>query len=75
MSKFYLPTVGPNDWQCLLADPAKQWRAGFSAKTLAHCWESANGTEGECRQWAHSRMRHQPQHLGPFLRFLLDGSG
>jgi len=22
----YLPTVGPQDWQKLLADPEKQWR-------------------------------------------------
>jgi hypothetical protein len=24
---------------------------------------------------SHSRMRHQPHHLGPFIGFLLDGSG
>ena len=26
MNKMYLPTVGPQDWQKLLADPEKQWR-------------------------------------------------
>ncbi len=26
------------------------------------------------RQWAHARMRHQPQHLGSLLGFLLGGS-
>lgn len=33
----------PADWQALLANPAKQWRAGFSARTLAHCWAAADG--------------------------------
>ena len=35
MPKVYVPTTGSNDWRRLLADPAKQWRTGFSAKTLA----------------------------------------
>ena len=30
--KVYIPTTGPDDWQRFLADPAKQWRTGFSAK-------------------------------------------
>jgi hypothetical protein len=47
MSKVYIPSAGPADWQCFLADPDKQWRTGFSAKTLAHCWESANGLPNE----------------------------
>jgi hypothetical protein len=33
----------PADWQALLADPAKHWKAGFSARTLAHCWTDADG--------------------------------
>ena len=41
--KVYIPTTGPDDWQRFLADPAKQWRTGFSAKTLAYCWECADG--------------------------------
>ena len=36
-------TSGPADWQTLLADPDKHWRTGFSARTLAHCWEAADG--------------------------------
>jgi hypothetical protein len=47
MSKVYIPTVGPDDWKRLLAEPTKQWRTGFSAKTLAHCWERANGMPPE----------------------------
>lgn len=41
--RIYLPTLGPDDWQRLLADPAKQWKTGYSARTLAHCWEGAKG--------------------------------
>lgn len=39
----YKPTQGPDDWQSGLARPEKQWETGFSAKTLAHCWEEARG--------------------------------
>src|ERR1700722_2731910 len=44
MAKVYVPTKGPNDWQCFLAEPDKQWKTGFSAKTLAYCWEAADET-------------------------------
>jgi hypothetical protein len=40
-------TAGPQDWQALLADPQKHWRTGFSARTLAHCWEAARGLPPE----------------------------
>lgn len=42
-TRFYIPTNGPEDWKGLLAEPDKQWRTGYSAKTLACCWESASG--------------------------------
>src|SRR5436190_1703834 len=41
---FFIPTLnGSDDWRKLLAGPEKQWRKGYSARTLAHCWESAQG--------------------------------
>ena len=43
MSKIYIPSAGAGSWQQFLAEPDKQWRTGFSAKTLAHCWEDADG--------------------------------
>ena len=49
MSRIYIPTAGPGDWQRFLAEPSTQWRTGFSARTLAHCWESANGLPNEIR--------------------------
>ncbi|MGY3558464.1 hypothetical protein ACVWXP_001733 [Bradyrhizobium sp. USDA 4463] len=47
MRKIYVPTSGARCWQALLADPTKQWRAGYSARTLAHCWEAAEGLPPE----------------------------
>ena len=43
-------TSGPQDWQALLADPDKHWRVGYSARTLAYCWESADGFPPEVCQ-------------------------
>lgn len=39
----YKPTQKADDWKQLLADPERQWKTGFSARTLAHCWEEARG--------------------------------
>ncbi|KWV59819.1 hypothetical protein AS156_30305 [Bradyrhizobium macuxiense] len=47
MRRIYVPTTGPQNWQTLLADPEKQWRTGYSARTLAHCWEAAEGLPPE----------------------------
>ena len=44
---FYIPTEGPASWQALLGDPTKHWKTGRSARTLAHCWESAGGFPSE----------------------------
>lgn len=40
-------TSGPADWQALLAQPTKHWRTGYSARTLAYCWEAAAGFPSE----------------------------
>jgi hypothetical protein len=42
MNKIYTPTTGPEDWKPLLADP-KHWRKGYSAMSLAYCWQVADG--------------------------------
>jgi len=39
----YRPTQEAGDWESLLDNPAKDWKSGFSAKTLAHCWEDVRG--------------------------------
>lgn len=38
----YVPTSSPEDWKKLLAKP-EHWRTGYSARSLAYCWEEANG--------------------------------
>jgi len=43
MSRILTFTSGPKDWQALLADPKKHWKTGYSARTLAHCWEAVEG--------------------------------
>lgn len=41
--RIYIPTRGPEEWQRFLTDPEKHWRTGYSAKTLAYCWEQDQG--------------------------------
>lgn len=36
-------TTGPEDWRLLLADPERHWRTGYSARTMACCWEASEG--------------------------------
>lgn len=45
----YVPTQGADDWKQFLADPEKQWKQGYSARTLAHSWQEANGFPVEVR--------------------------
>ncbi len=41
--RILLPTTDPEDWKHFLADPEKQWRTGYSARTLAYCWHDTDG--------------------------------
>jgi len=43
LNKVYIPSRGPADWRALLAKPKRHWKTGFSARSLAHCWEEADG--------------------------------
>ncbi|MDR2962141.1 MAG: hypothetical protein LBU90_00645 [Bacteroidales bacterium] len=47
---FYVPSKGTQSWQELLADPEKHWKTGYSARTMAYCWEDNEGfpEEFEC---------------------------
>ena len=46
-SKILLPSDKAEDWKTFLAEPEKQWKKGYSARTLAHCWNDANGIPDE----------------------------
>ncbi|MBE0568394.1 MAG: hypothetical protein IH577_01800 [Deltaproteobacteria bacterium] len=43
MGKILIPARGPEDWQQFLAEPDKQWKRGYSARTLAYCWHDCDG--------------------------------
>ena len=49
MPLIFVPSSGPGDWRCLLADPEKHWARRRSARTLAHCWEDTDGFPPEVR--------------------------
>jgi hypothetical protein len=43
VSRIYVPTQTAEDWKRLLADPELHWKVGRSARTLANCWQDADG--------------------------------
>jgi len=43
MPRIYLPATNAEQWAQLLADPGRQWRTGYSARTLAYSWQEAAG--------------------------------
>jgi hypothetical protein len=43
MKRFFIPTQSAEDWKSFLAEPDRQWKTGFSARSLAYSWESAEG--------------------------------
>lgn len=43
MSRIYVPAQSAEDWKRLLADPELHWKSGRSARTLANCWQDADG--------------------------------
>ena len=45
--KIFIPTNGADDWRNFLADPEVHWRAGYSARAIANCWEATNGLPRE----------------------------
>lgn len=50
MTRVFVPSAGLEAWKAFLADPDKHWASGYSARTLAHCWERAGGFPPEVRQ-------------------------
>lgn len=43
MNNIYIPSKSSESWKELLAEPDKQWKSGYSARSLAYCWEEAQG--------------------------------
>ena len=45
-----VPTASTKDWQKLIRDPVKQWRHGYSAKSLADHWQDEKGFPADVQQ-------------------------
>lgn len=43
MGRIFVPAGTAEDWAQFLAEPVKHWKTGYSARTLAHCWQDADG--------------------------------
>ena len=67
MNKFYIPTDGPETWKKFLADPDNQWKTGYSARSLAHCWEEAQGFP----ESANKVFKESPFEIFQSIEFLL----
>lgn len=52
------PTTGPEDWKGSLQEPEKQWKPGYSAWALAHCWEAAQGFPPEIQDHLKPHFAH-----------------
>ena len=47
MTQILVPAIDPEDWKQFLAHPDKQWKKGYSARSLAYCWHEADGIPKE----------------------------
>ena len=45
-----VPATSTKDWQMLLRDPVKQWRHGYSAKSLADHWQGEHGFPADVKR-------------------------
>lgn len=43
MNRILVPSAGPDSWRQFLAKPDLHWAVGYSARTVAHAWEAADG--------------------------------
>jgi hypothetical protein len=60
----YIPAKEAIDWAQLLSDPEKHWRTGYSARTLAHSWQSADGFPPEIQEaFSHNELLNDIQLL------------
>jgi uncharacterized protein DUF6946 len=60
-------TTCTDDWRKFLADPARHWKSGCSARTLAHCWEAAHGFPPEVAKVFEQTTEPLLAHLEPLL--------
>jgi hypothetical protein len=56
MSEILIPASSAEQWKAFLAEPDKQWRRGYSARTLAHCWHDTPGFPEEVETVLHQAV-------------------
>lgn len=47
MSIIFIPSESAESWKAFLAQPERQWKTGFSARSLAYSWQGADGFPAE----------------------------
>ena len=47
MVKILIPASSPEDWKQFLAQPENQWKSGYSARSMAYCWQESDGIPPE----------------------------
>ncbi len=67
MTRIFVSATSPDDWQRYLKDPAKHWRTGYSARTLAHSWNGSNGWPPEIQHLFASSPERSLRHTEPLL--------
>lgn len=53
VGKFFRVINNAEEWKFLLAKPDKHWKSGYSAKTLAYCWQEAGDFPSEVKRVFH----------------------
>lgn len=74
----HVPSKGPDCWKGLLADPERHWKTGYSARTLAHCWEDSDGFPPEIDEilrQSRSLRDMEPLRIFPEWKVSLPGGG
>ena len=78
MRRIFVPSTCADFWKCLLAEPKRQWAKGYSARTLANCWEEANGFPREIQLVLAQNSilaRSEPLLIFPEWKVSLPGRG
>lgn len=61
--RVFIPTNRPEDWKRFLADPQKQWRDGYSAKSTAKHWEQSSGLPNDIEDVINEAGLRNPELL------------
>ena len=66
MGRIYIPAKSPEDWRQFLADPEKQWKDGYSAKSMAVTWQKSNGFPADLKKAFKSKSGYLKKFMQRF---------